>query len=260
MKKPLACKIVQEVLLTLKEKAQIGTSLLSLDKIAEDMILSYNAIPYNKGFTGDTVDQEHWQKEVKPTTPFPNALVCCVNSVIAHGNPTEYTLRDGDTVIFDIGVKKDDLCGDGAITVGIGTVENKHERLLRYARLTVLEGLKHIKAGANIADMGRAIEQYVTLRGYVVNQTFAGHGIGKEMHEDPFIPHYWTSQLSETYFEEGKMYCIEPILTFKDMWGARAFNDWAWITRDGRRCAMFETQVLVTKDGYIDLMPQLTKA
>lgn len=245
MKKVNAWDIVVDALLQVKAAAKPDVSLVDLDKLAESIIVGYGAIPINKGYE----PEEKWQAEVRPQTPFPNTLVCNVNSVIAHGNATEYKLRAGDSVIFDLGVKFNNVCGDAALTVGIGELDNKTDRLLRYARLATTKGIEVIRPGVPLSTVGRVVEQYVALRGYVVNQTFAGHGIGAKMHEEPVIPHFYVSDFDEVFFEEGKMYCIEPIITYKDMWGMRAFNDWAWITRDGKRCAMFEHQILVTKTG-----------
>lgn len=245
MKKIQAWGIVVKTLLAVKERAIVGAKLSDLDAYAESIIKEYGGTPINKGYP----PEEKWQAEVRPTTPFPNTLVCNVNSVVAHGNATDYELRDGDTVVFDLGVKYDGLSGDAALTVLVGNVENHSDRLVRYARLTTLEGIKKIKAGASLAEVGKAMEHYASMRGYVINQTFASHAIGKEMHEDPIIQNYYVAENEEVFFEEGRMYCIEPILTYKDIWGMRAFNDWAWVTRDGKRCAMFEHQVLVTKDG-----------
>lgn len=239
-----AWEIASEVLLKIKQYAIVGMPLTELDNLAEHIILSHNAIPYNKGYKNDL------GADTKAKEPFPSTLVCCVNSVIAHGHATEYKIRDGDTIVFDVGVKKDGLCGDCAFTLEFGNVENKNRRLVRYAKQTLQEAIKHIKAGVSVAEIGRVIEHYAALRGYIANQGFGGHGIGEEMHEDPYIPNYWMKEFENIYFEEGKMYCIEPILTFKDKWGIKAEgNDWAWVTSDGRRSAMFEHQILVTKTG-----------
>jgi len=247
-------EIVQKILLDIKNRAKIGMKLSELDVIAEVALFQQNAISCNKGYTG----QDIWDEKVKPKDPFPTSIVCNVNSVVAHGHASDYVIRDGDTICIDLGVEKDGICGDGAITFGIGNVKKEHQKLLRYARLTTLEGITCIKAGQSMAEYGRIVENYAAKKGFVINQTFASHAIGTKMHEEPVIPNYRTTEYIGTYFEEGKMYCIEPILTYKDVWGMRA-GDWAFVTRDGKRAAMFETQVLVTKTGCINLMPELLK-
>jgi methionyl aminopeptidase len=243
-----AWDIVVEALQAVVSKTKVGTKLSDLDKIAEDIILSHNAKPYNKGYKGDP----DWQKNLAPTTPFPNTLVVNVNSTLAHGVPTDYEIRDGDTIGFDLGVKHHGLCGDAAITINVGKTQNREERLVRYARLACLEGIKHVRAGVSFAEFGKRVENYIATRGFVVSQTFASHEIGEEMHETP-IANYYRKEYEDVYFEVGKMYCIEPLITYKDVWGMRALsvtgNDWSWITRDGRRAAMFEHQVLVTEKG-----------
>lgn len=237
-------EIVSMVHKILKKTAKVGVNLLTLDKLAEKLVTEKGGTCVNKGYNG----RKDWPDDKRPKHPFPNALVANVNSCIAHGYPTEYLLKDGDVVSFDIGVKKDGLCGDAGFTMGIGKISQKNARLIWCAKQALYQGIKKVKAGENLKNVSRAIELYAIHRGYVVNERFAGHGIGKEMHQDPLIPNFDTEAAKDYYLKEGEMICLEPMLTFQDRWGMKA-NEWAWVTRDGKPSVFFEHQLLVTKEG-----------
>lgn len=236
-------QIVSEVLKKMQIQAQPGVRLSELDRLAEDYIIEQGGRPYNKGYMG----KDTWPENGKPVKEFPFTLVVNVNSVIAHGFPSPYQLKPGDIVSFDVGVEKDGLCGDAAFTMGVPPVSNKNVRLLYYAKRTLYEGIKKVKAGANTRDIARAMEIYVINRGFVMNETFASHYIGKEMHGDA-IPNFTFPDYPNSVLKDGDMICLEPIITYEDRFGQKA-GDWAFVTRDGRNSAMFEHQLLVTKDG-----------
>ena len=250
----IAWEIVTTVHKTLKKLAIIGAKLSDLDKVAEKIVLDNGGTCYNKGYKGGA----DWPKDQKPKKPFPNALVVNVNSCIVHGRPTDYILRNSDVVSFDIGVKKDGLCGDGGFTMGIGQIENKNARLMYYAKRALYIGIEQVKAGANVKDISRAIELYIIKNGYVVNERFGGHGIGKEMHEDPNVPNFTSSLFKDYILKEGQMICIEPIVTFKDISGMQV-DDWAWVTRDGKASVFFEHQIRVEKNGATILTDHIDK-
>ena len=166
-------------------------------------------------------------------------------------------LKQGDLLCIDVGVrdKETGQCGDSAITIPIGEVENKDERLLRYAKRALYVGIDMIQDGVDVRDIGHAIQTFAWQRGYRVNKAFSGHRIGEEMHMEPYIPHF--HDLSEDYdkaftgvLHEGDIVCIEPMLTYgKDDIGMRMQDGWTWATRDGKNSAMFEHMVRVEKDG-----------
>jgi len=221
----------------LKREAKIGISTLELNQMAEKLILELGGIPYNKGY------KPSWAKSA-----YPYATCIGVNECIAHGFPTTYNLKDGDLVSFDLGVKKDGLCGDGAITIPIGNISRQDERLLRIAYNSLIAGLSKVKAGAFIRDISSEMEGVALRQDFVVNKIFMGHGIGKDMHEAPNIPNYYIYK-NEEQLIEGQMICLEPMVTKKDNCGIY-INDWTVITRDGKKSAVFEVQVKVEKNGY----------
>ena len=230
-------EIVSLVLKLLASKAVVGITTEELNDIGEAEILRLGGISINKGYFPT------WAK-----TAFPSAICISINEELCHGIPGQRKLIEGDIVTFDLGVKKDDLCGDAAFTMGIGELSNRDERLLYYGRKTLEEGISKVKAGVKLKDIARAIELYAGSRGYVVNHTFSGHGIGKEMHEKPAIPHVTWPNLGEEELQVGQMICLEPILTYKDTFGY-PINDWEWKTTDGKKSCMFEHQIEVLENG-----------
>lgn len=240
-----AWDIVSSVLKFLTKKIKPGITTRQLDMLAEEIILKMGGTPYNKGYL------PKWAK-----TPFRTTLCTSVNDELCHGIPSNRQLVDGDILSLDVGVKKDGLCGDGAITVGVGTLSNKDERLLRYGKQTLMEGINIIRDGVRLKEIARVMEVYAGLRGYVINHVFGGHGLGSEMHEPPFISHVtWPmgskmAQEGEYILKAGDMICLEPILTYKDKIGYPDANGWTWKTRDGKKSAIFEHQLLVKENGH----------
>lgn len=244
-----AYEIVSETLKTVAEAVKPGVTTKELDAIAEKKILELGGTPYNKGYQPKFA-----------SIPFPATLCTSVNDVIAHGIPSDYVLKEGDIINLDLGVKKDGLCGDAALMVPVGKISDRDERLLRYAKRTLYKGIEQVKAGVKIKEIGIAMERYARQMGFVINFHFCGHHIGKEMHEDPFIPSVYLAGLGEEELKEGDMICIEPMLTYKDNMGVSQLDGWSWKTRDGRNSAMWETMLEITSDGYKILTDHITDA
>jgi methionyl aminopeptidase len=228
-------------------QVKAGMMLLEIDALAGELMKQQGVKSADLGY-----------KPAWANTPFPNNMCLSVNDCIAHGIPTEYRLREGDWVNLDIGIEKDGLFADAAITVPIGEQENKHDRLLRNAVKTLYAGIDEVRAGITTRELGRVISTYALRMGYVVNRTFTGHTIGEQMHAGVSIPHFWevNEKYDKTYsyvLKEGDIICLEPMLTFKDPDGYLHKNGWAWLTRDGKRSAMFEHMIEVTKDGGVVL-------
>lgn len=233
-------QITSEILKELSAAVKPGITTQSLEDLAEKLLEKYKVQSYNKGY------HPKWSKE-----PYPAILCINVNSIICHGIPSNYKLQEGDICSIDLGIKKDGVCGDAALTVPVGEISNANERLIRYAKQTVYEVLKMIKPGANTEDIARHTESFAKLRGYNLNKRFSGHTIGEEMHMKPSI--YSTVEEPHEYADlvEGQTICIEPMLTSgADAYGVMLSNNWTYVTRDRKNSAVFEHMVLVTKDGY----------
>lgn len=247
--------VVSSIIAQTAAQVKAGVTTNELDFFAAKLMDSLGAKPYNLNY------KPEWAP-----TPYPAVLCTSVNNEIAHGIPDDYKLKDGDIINIDTGIIFNGACGDCAITVPVGNVESKHERLLRYANRAVYVGINEVKAGALVSSIGKAIEKYAMQNKYVTNMLFSGHGIGVEMHEAPTIPNFYShdKQFIQKFgmrrLVAGEVICIEPMLTFKDRRGKATGDGWGMLTTDGGFSAMFEHMVLVTDDGYEILTDHFVKA
>lgn len=234
----VAAKIVTEVLLELKTFTKPDVSLDMLDNLAERLILERGGTPYNKGY------EPTWSE-----VPYPNTICCSVNHEIAHAPPRGRSLKTGDIVTYDIGVRYKTGCGDAALTVAVGKIDNRKTRLMRYALQTLYEGIKVVKAGAPLSLIGDTMDRFASLRGYTIIKEFGSHHIGKEMHEEPFLSNFYNKDDENKFLEEGKIICLEPILTpGNGMMAMNAEDKWTAFTTDYQPCAMFEAMMIIGKD------------
>lgn len=234
---PEPWEIVTEALKLCASMAKPGVKTAEIDLAADKYIHSQMAKTYLRGYTHNG-----------ERAPFPGAICTNVNDVIAHGFPSDYKLQDGDLVSFDIGVKINNVCGDAALTVHVGTPNPKDETLLRVTKGALMAGIEKVKAGVKCREIGYAIESYCLKRGFVASRGLCGHAIGEEMHMAPKILNFFDFN-QEDELSEGMMICIEPLVTRKDPYGYLDKNGWTYRTRNGQRSAVFEHQLLVTSSG-----------
>lgn len=231
-------QIISTILKELSLLLVPGVTGLEIEKAAEALLETYGAKSYNKGY--------------KPTwseTPFPSVICISPNQIIAHGIPNAAPFLQGDIVNLDMGIIVDGLCADAAMSVAIEPLENKNERLLRYAKQTLYVGIDKLRVGNTVRDVAHAMQTFALQRGYKINKNFCGHGIGKEMHMPPKV--YHTVEKNDDFdydytFKEGEIICLEPMLTFKDDLGVPLNDGWGRVTFDGKYSAMFEHMVLIT--------------
>lgn len=242
-------EVISEVLRTVVAQAKVGVGLQELDRIAENAISIMGATPYNKGY------HPEWA-----SSPFPATLCLGVNDTIAHGIPDNTILKEGDILSIDCGVKINGRCGDAALTIPIGEVDNQKDRLLRYAKRALYEGISIIKDGVEVNEIGEVIERFAGQNGYVVNKNLRGHGIGEEMHQHPIIRMNSTFPYEESFkLRTGMIICLEPFLTIKDAYGYILPDGWTFKTRDQRPSAIFEHMIEVLPSGYNILTNHITK-
>lgn len=251
-------EVITKVLNEIVPLAVEGRSLRELDTQAEQLVTLYGAKPYNKGY------KPEWAPNAYPAT-----LCLGVNDVVAHGIPNDYKLQNGDLLSIDLGITIDGKCGDSGLTIGIGEISNRDQRLLYYAKNTLYEGIASVKAGAKVREVAKAMELYAIMRGYVTNHNLSGHGIGKEMHMPPKIPaftyienavnDFLLNDAMDYEFKVGDTICLEPFLTYKDMAGYRTEDGWTIKTRDGKKSAFFEHMLRVTEDGCEVLTKHISK-
>ena len=229
-----AGQIVAEVLARIQEVVAPGVTTLDLEKIAEEIIVGkHGAIPSFKGYRG-----------------FPGMLCASVNEEIVHGIPGKRVLDEGDIVSVDIGVIYDGYHGDAAITVPVGEVDADSRRLLEVTAESLRIGIEAVVPGQWTSDVSKAIQEYVEGQGYSVVREYTGHGIGRQMHEDPQIPNYYDPRMGgKVRLRPGMTFALEPMVNTGD-WRTRVLDDnWTVVTADGKRSAHFEHTVAVTKNG-----------
>lgn len=230
-----AGNIVYQTHQYLKPYLKPGITTRELDKKAEDFIRSLGATPSFKNYNG-----------------FPAAICTSINDEVVHGIPSDYKLKEGDIISIDIGACYHGYHGDSAWTYGIGTISDEVTYLLHHTKESLFEGLKQVKAGNSLGDVGYAIETYAKEHKLGVIRELVGHGIGTHVHEKPDVPNYGNPH-SGMILKEGMTIAIEPMLNLGSR-EIRVLRDgWTIVSRDGKPSAHYEHTVLVTKDGYLIL-------
>jgi methionyl aminopeptidase len=224
-------KILANVLKELEKIAKPGVTTLELDRAAEALILSQGAKPAFKNYDG-----------------FPYSLCASVNEDIVHGYPSNYILREGDVIGLDLGVVYKGYYSDMAVTIPIGKVSFEASRLLMVTKKSLRLAIKKAKVGNTIGDIGNTIQRFIEDQGYGIVRDLCGHGIGKDLHEDPKIPNFGKRGTGEKLVE-GMVICIEPMITIGD-WHIKPSKDgYGYATKDGSLSAHFEHTIAITKSG-----------
>ena len=216
-----------------KEAIRPGISTLELDKIAEETIRACGATPSFKGYNG-----------------FPGSICASINNVVIHGIPKQnIILKDGDIISVDIGACYKGYHGDSAMTHGVGNVSEHRKRLMRVTKESLFKGLEMAKPGNRLSDISHAIESYVNAHGYSVVRDFTGHGVGRNLHEDPAIPNYGEAGHGPI-LKPGMTLAIEPMVNAGKHYVRILADDWTTVTADHSDSAHFEHSILITEDGY----------
>lgn len=231
-----------KILKTVSKEVKPGVSALFLDELAEKLIRKEGDIPAFKNFKPDLHSR-----------PFPHSLCVSVNGEIVHGMAKkEKVLREGDIVSLDLGLIYKNLFTDHAITIPVGKISPEKQKLIDVTREALAVGIKAAKTGNRVGDIGYAIENFVRPHGYGIVQELAGHGVGYNVHEDPYIPNYGKKGTG-AILKEGMVVAIEPMLTL----GKRAIrvlsDGYTVVTKDGKPAAHFEHTVVITKKGGVIL-------
>jgi len=227
--------IVSRTLAEVAKNIKPGVTTLQLDKIAETFIRNNGAVPTFLGYEG-----------------FPNSLCISVNDQVVHGIPSDYELKEGDIVSVDCGAEKGGFHGDSCYTFCVGEVSEEVKKLLRTTKEALYEGIKNAVEGKRVGDISHAVQTYCENRGYSVVRKMVGHGIGREMHEDPEVPNFG-KRGNGPKLKSGMAIAIEPMINMgkhdiyieKDGWTAR--------TQDHKPSAHFEHTVVIRK-GQADIL------
>ncbi len=224
-------KILATVLKEIERMVKPEITTKDLDRTAEALILKHKVKPAFKGYEN-----------------FPYSLCTSVNDIIVHGLPSDYKLKEGDIVGLDLGVLYKSYNIDMAVTIGVGKISFEAKRLLTVTKKALKLGIKKARPGNTTGDIGNTIQRYVEDQGYGVVRELCGHGIGKEIHEDPRLPNYGKRKTGDKLVE-GMVICIEPMVTMGDYHLIKAKDGYSFATKDGSLAAHFEHTIAITKDG-----------
>ncbi|MGE5229457.1 MAG: type I methionyl aminopeptidase [Deltaproteobacteria bacterium] len=223
--------ILADCIDALTEAAAPGVTTAELDRIAEKFIRQHRGVPTFLGYRG-----------------FPASICASPNDMVVHGIPGKYRAAEGDLLSLDVGVTLDGYVADSAVTLPIGAVEPEAQRLLDVTRESLEAGIAECREGRRLGDISHAVQEVVEAAGFSVVRSLVGHGVGKEMHEDPQIPNYGDPGRGPR-LEEGMVFAIEPMVDAGAYEVVVADDGWAIHTADGSLSAHFEHTVAVGKKG-----------
>lgn len=231
--------LVSEMHKYIKPFIKEGISTKELDKLCEEFILNHDGVPTCKGFEG-----------------FPATLCTSVNDQVVHGIPNDYKLKNGDIITIDVVIGYKGYQGDAAWTYAVGEIDEDKKYLMKHTEKSLYEGVGQVKPGNRIGDISFAVQKYAESHNLGVVRELCGHGIGREMHEDPEVPNFGIPNTGPR-LKPGMVICIEPMLNFGRREVYVLDDDWTVVTADGSPAAHYEHTVLVTDEGYEILTPRL---
>ncbi|MGB2959079.1 MAG: type I methionyl aminopeptidase [Bacteroidota bacterium] len=231
-----SCRIVGEVLALIGSQMKPGTYTRELDSAAEEYIRSNDAVPAFKGYGRD------------PKNLFPGSLCISIENEVVHGIPDGRRIDEGQVVSVDVGVLKDGYFGDAARTFAVGTTTGEKLRLLRVTEESLWKAIEKARAGNRLYDLSAAVQAHVEAEGFSVVRDLVGHGIGKQLHEEPSIPNFGTADTGPV-LKEGMVLAIEPMVNAGSYHVELGDDGWTVRTQDGLPSAHFEHTVLVQRDG-----------
>jgi len=237
-----SCRIVSDVHRLLMQYVKPGTVLLELDRMAEDFILSQGGRPAFKGYGSGS----------KSIPVFPSTLCVSIDDEVVHGIPSNRVIEDGQVISVDVGVEKNGYYGDGAMTLPVGAVSPENTRLLNVTKEALYRGIDKAQPGNRLNDISAAVQEHVEKNNFSVVRDLVGHGIGKNLHEDPPVPNFGKAGTGPE-LQPGMVLAIEPMVNYGGFKVKIAPNGWTVLTRDGSASAHFEHTVYISKDGPVSL-------
>jgi methionyl aminopeptidase len=229
-----AAKIVATVLKEISELVEPGMTTADLDAHAEKRIREMGATPSFKGYHG-----------------FPGSICSSINNEVVHGIPSrKKVIRRGDVLKVDTGAYYEGFHGDSCITIAVGEVTPAATKLIQVAEEALYKGIEQVKAGNHLLDIAGAIQDHVEANGFKVVEDFTGHGVGRNLHEEPSVFNFRTHEMPNVKLKAGMTLAIEPILNAGSKHTRTLSDRWTVVTVDRSLSAQFEHTVLVTLDGY----------
>lgn len=233
-----AGKLLASVHKELRNIIKPGVTTLELDKFVEEYLMERGAYPEQKGYQG-----------------YPFSICASINDEVCHGFPRDEKLIEGDILTVDMVVNLDGYLADSAWSYAIGEISKEKQDLLDVTKEALYKGIEQVKVGNRLGDIGHAIQSYVEPLGYSVVREFIGHGIGKNMHEEPQVLHYGKPGRGQRLME-GMVFTIEPMINIGKYQTKMDDNGWTARTIDGEMSAQYEHTLALTKDGVIILTEQ----
>ena len=225
------CAIVRDCLKHVGERISAGMTTKEVDALVYEFIVSRGAKPSCLGYYG-----------------YPASACVSVNEVVVHGIPDGRVIKEGDIVSVDLCAYKNGFHGDGARTFCIGKVSPEKEKLVRVTEECFFKGIEELKAGTPLYDIGYRVQKHAEQNGFSVIRSYTGHGIGREMHEDPNVPNYGRRGTG-VRLAANTVICVEPMIA-AGHWRVKIEDDgWTAVTLDGKPAAHYENTVVVRKDG-----------
>jgi methionyl aminopeptidase len=227
-------KIVATVLKEISEMVEPGMTTADLDAYAEKRIRELGAVPSFKGLYG-----------------FPASICSSINNEVVHGIPSrKKVIKNGDVLKVDTGAFFQGFHGDSCITIAVGEVTNDAAKLIQVAEESLYKGIEQVKEGAYLLDLAGAIQDHVEANGFSIVEDFTGHGVGRNLHEEPSVFNFRTREMPNVKLRAGMTLAIEPIVNQGSKVTKILSDKWTAVTVDKSLSAQFEHTVLVTKDGY----------
>lgn len=231
-------KILAEVLEMVEAAAKPGVTTLELDQLAEQYIVEHNATPSFKGYGKDTGN------------PFPATLCTSVNEELVHGIPSaEKILKSGDLLKVDVGVYFQGLHTDAARTMGVGKISAAAQKIMSVTEESFWEGIKCLKEGAKLSSYSKQVQKYIEKNGLAVVRNLVGHGVGKEIHEDPYVPNFYNRKYEDLVLKSGMTLALEPMVNAGGFETVLGHDGWIFKSKDGSLTAHYENTVVITKEG-----------
>lgn len=225
------CAIVRDTLAYIGTKVKPGITTQELDRYAEEYIRARGAIPSCLGYCG-----------------YPASICASVNEVIVHGIPGERFLHEGDIISIDLCAYKNGFHGDGARTFAVGEISDEKKKLIRVTEECFRKAIENLRAGTPLYDIGAAVQKHAEENGFSVVREYVGHGIGREMHEDPSVPNYG-KRGTGVRLRAGTVLCIEPMILAGKRESRVLADGWTAVTADGKPAAHYENTVVIRDDG-----------
>lgn len=234
-----ASRVVAEALLVLKDAVKPGVTTDELDKLAESEIRARGAMPAFKGYRN-----------------YPKTLCASVNEQVVHGIPSKRVLKEGDIIGLDLGAIVGGFYGDSAVTVGVGRIDEKTATLVRVTEESLSLAIEQAQVGNRLSDISHAVQRHVEAAGYSVVTEFVGHGIGRQLHEEPQVPNYGKPGQGPR-LQSGMVLAIEPMVNMGGS-AVRVLDDrWTAVTVDGSLSAHFEHTIAIQPSGPAIVLSRL---